>query len=527
MFNRFFAVKIIPMKTLKSLPRAFWILIIIGFIVRLIGAMLTPHPGIADPNHYFDLARNLADGRGFVIDYIWQYHNPPADLTHPIDYWMPLPAVYPALSMALFGKTLFVALIPSVIIGTLLMVLVYWICATVGLEQSTGLIAMASILFLPEFVLNSIRTDTTLSYVLYIGIACVAFYKGMGGQSRWLLITGICGGLAQLSRQDALIFAPAIILALIICWKVSDEPLNWRALWLIPLGWIGIMSPWLIRNYSLFGAILPAGASRTLFMTSFIDQFTYGRTLDLQHYLDWGIGNIVSNWVFQSLANVKMIYVLLDVGLPIFAFVGIGGLLYQRDKKRLLMLILPLSMVLGLFLFYSFVTPFHTQGGSFKKSYMLVIPFMAMAGAWMLTRYLSSRRIAYALTGVMLALMFMNTIDLLRGEFALLKSFDDSIIALSERLQELGDFNGDGEIVVMSQDPYIMDYHGYRGIMIPSDSREMILEAAYRYQVDYILLPSARESLDSLYDGTQTDPRLSRLEVEGRYELLAVVPPDA
>ena len=86
--------------------RWFGLIVMGGFVVRLVLAALAPHPGIADPNHYYNLARNLAAGRGFVIDYIWQYHDPPLTVTHPIDYWMPLPGVWPAIGIKLLGKSL-------------------------------------------------------------------------------------------------------------------------------------------------------------------------------------------------------------------------------------------------------------------------------------------------------------------------------------------------------------------------------------------------------------------------------------
>jgi hypothetical protein len=52
----------------------------------------------------------------------------------------------------------------------------------------------------------------------------------------------------------------------------------------------------------------------------------------------------------------------------------------------------------------------------------------------------------------------------------------------------------------------------------------MILEAAYRYNVDYILLPAARDALDPLYDGLEQDARLPFAGEWDKFQLLAVVP---
>lgn len=507
---------------LKS--RAFWIILIAGLLVRLAAAGLAPHPGIADSNHYYNLGRNLAEGRGFVIDYIWNYHNPPDDVTHPIDYWMPLPALPPALMLAFFPDNLFATLIPSVIVGTALAALTYAIAAAMKFDEAIRLLAMLGVVFLPEYVLNSARTDTTLLYVFFIGISCIAFYKGLSDHPYWLLLAGIMAGLAHLSRQDAIIIAPAFILALLIHWRFNDKQLPFRWLWLIPVGWIVTLAPWMWRNYALYGVLLPSGASRTLFMTSFIDQFTYGRELTLDHYLEWGLPNIIANIATMVMANIKTMYTILGIGLPITALVGIGGLVWKKEKSRWLMLILPLCIILGLFAFYSFLTPFHTQGGSFKKSYMLMIPFLSVASAWAIWTFIQPKQIAWVVGLLLAGFGLLGSFDLVRLDFAVAGEYSQSVIELDMVLQDAGDVNGDGEIIIMTQDPFMLNLYGYRALMLPSDPRDMILEAAYRYDVDYILLPAARESLDDLYDQNEIDPRLQWSDANDDFQLLAVLP---
>jgi len=509
------------------LKRWFWLILAFAFVVRLIAAWFAPHPGISDPNHYYNLASNLAEGRGFVIDYIWQYHMPPNSVTHPIDYWMPLPAIWPALGLMIAPNNLFASIIPSTLIGTLVVVLAYGITATINGSETERLLAMAAVVFLPQHVLNSVRTDTTISYILFVGLACLFFYRGLRCHPLSLLWAGVFAGLGQLSRQDGIILAPAMILALFFYWRwAGTKQFHWRWIWLIPLGWIGIMLPWFVRNYALFGVVLPGSAARTMFMTSFIDQFTYGRTLNLQHYLDWGLKNILFNISFQVLANVKTMYTVLDIFLPISVTAGFIGLVWRGERERLLMLVLPLTMLLGLFSFYSFVTPFHTMGGSFFKSYQFIIPFLAMVGAWGITTYVSSRRVIGLIAVVMMSFMLLNSFDTIRLDFAAAARFNQSIIDLKPVLDDAGDINNDGEIIMMTQDPYILNYHGYKALMIPSDSRELILEAAYRYHVDYILLPAARAALDSLYNQAEHDGRLVWQPATDSYQLLAVVSQD-
>lgn len=503
--------------------RAIGIILLAGFLVRLIFASQASLPGIADSTHYYNLARNLSEGRGFVIDYIWQYHVPPEAVTHPTDYWMPLPALPPALALLLFPDSLLAALIPSVIIGTLVVALSYVISINLDKRYTVHIVTILGVVFSPQLVLNSARTDTTLLYVLFIGSACLAFYVGMNKNPRWLFAAGIFAALAYLSRQDAIFMLPAFVLALII-YRLLGEKLPWKWLILIPIGWLLVTMPWFVRNLNALGVISPSGAGRTLFMTEFIDQFTYGRTLDLDYYLDWGIGNIIGNILFQFMANIKTIYTLLDVFLPITAIFGLGLMIYKWDKKRLLAYILPFSFLAGILFSYSFITPFHTMGGSFYKSYQFMIPFMAYAGAYALVQITEpNRHYAIIVALLMSAFMLLNAYDAVRLDFGIASQFLRQNEILADALDTYGDVNDDGVITVMAQDPYIMNYLGYHALMLPSDPRDMILEAAYRYDVDYIILPAARPALDPLYDGQETDPRLRWLPVSEDYQLLEVL----
>src|SRR5262245_9700799 len=98
------------------------VLICLGALIfRVILAQIVHHPGIGDSNHYYNLVKMLVEGKGFNIDYIWQFNNPPPgpDLTHPDDYWMPLTNIFVAASMSLFGFSVQAAILPFIIMGAL------------------------------------------------------------------------------------------------------------------------------------------------------------------------------------------------------------------------------------------------------------------------------------------------------------------------------------------------------------------------------------------------------------------------
>jgi hypothetical protein len=507
--------------------RAFWAILAAALFIRCVVVLAAPFPGISDSNHYYNLARNLAQGRGFVVDYIWNYYNLPADVTHPEDYWMPLPAVYPAAMMALLpdsiASDLTAALLPGILFGTGITALSYALAAQAGLPHRARLLAMLWVAFIPELVLNSARTDTTITYVLYVGLACLCFARAYERGSVWWAGVGLFAGLAHLTRQDAILLAPALLVTIAALRLLGIRPPGWPPLAWVPLVWLAVLLPWMARNLALFGVVLAGGAGRTLFMTSFIDQFTYGRDLNFEHWWAWGPRNILANIAFQAAANVRMIFRLPTDTLALAGFAGLAGRWWARDVRFLRLTALPVVLLAGLFLFYSVVTPFHTQGGSFKKSAMLLLPFVAVGAAWVCHHWLNTGRAAVAATLVAASLMLMSAYELVRDDFDLAARFNASGAALAARLHELGDASGDGEIIVMTQDPFLMNYHGFRALMIPSDPLEMILEAARRYHVDYIILPAARPALDALYDNKEHDPRLRWLPGVENYQMLEVL----
>ena len=491
--------------------RPYILLFVAGLLVRLGLAMLAEHPGLFDPNHYYNLARNLAEGRGFVVDYIWQYHQRPTEVTHPVDYWMPLAAVWPALSMRVLGTGLLPALLPNLLFSTALVALTGLIARIARLSRSAELMAMALILFLPDFVLGAVRTDTTVSYALFCGLALLCLYQGMQGRPWLLALAGAFGGLAQLTRLDGVLLLPALLIGALLLARTGARPVPWRWLLALPLAWMLVLSPWLWRNQQDLGTVWPSGPGIAPFKTHFDDEFTYNRTINLQSFLDWGWPNIFGNIMFHVLANLKVMVTTQGFALPLLALLGLGGWLRQRHRRRLHLLCTPLLFLLALYGVYSLFLPFHSMGGSFKKSWLALIPFLAVAGAWALDTYLRPRRMGQIAAILVAGFMLMQAVELVRSEYTLVAGRLEESRKVAAIVDSLGDQNGDGRIILMTDAPFFMSWMGYRAIMIPNDDRDTILLVARRYAADFILMPALRDALWPLYDGSESDERLPLL----------------
>jgi hypothetical protein len=495
-------------------PYSKLILICLGALVlRLALAPSVRLPGIADPNHYYNLGRRLATGHGFTIDYIWQFNNPPNTITHPEDYWMPLTGTVVAASMKVFGVSVKAAILPSILIGALaLPLLAYWAARQMRCTEATSLFAAAAAAVLPEFVMNSLRTDTTLLSAVFVDLTILTLTHAVRhGSLGWFAVLGVFCGLAYLVRSDGALLIPMLFVTLLVYarWgRPYVQGLNWHHALLAPVLAVLVALPWLIRNVRETGSLTTPKLGYMFFLTDYREHYVYSTKLSLNTLLEsQSPAQLIGKRLFEMAASVKLMYTTLDVFLPVAVAGGLILLVVTRDRERLLILAPTLILLGGFFFFYTVLVPFKSQGGSFKKTYLALIPLLLPLAGYALERAITDRRL---LSGTMLlAIGFMsaNAVELTRADISFASHYLDEMQKVVDVVRALPDTNGDGEIVLMDQDQFIMGFLGLRSVVIPMESRDVVLEVARRYQVDYLMMPPARPSLDPIYEGKETDPR--------------------
>lgn len=481
-----------------------------ALLLRLFTLQFVQHPGIADPNHYYNLALRLLDGQGFTIDYIWQFYNPPQSITHPEDFWMPLTAVIAAAPMKLFGVSVRTALIPFVVMGSLLPILGYAAARQFGCQSTTSLFAAAIVGVLPEFMLNSARTDTTIPNTLFIGLCILLLMRGLQKGSLWSFIgSGVAGGLAYLTRGDNILLLPMLfVTALVYGFWGSIPKVRLGYILIVPLVALVVASPWLIRNIQAQGSIFVPNLGRLFFLTDFYEHYAYGRDFNLQTLLaSQTPAQLIGKRLFEMAASIKTMYTTLDVFLPVAVIGGLGLLAVSRDRQRWLTISPALILLLGVYAFYTLLAPIANQGGSFKKSYLTLIPLLIPLGAYGLERTIHNPRFLAGVSVIAVVLTAANGIELVRAEARFVNNYANGMRQTVEAARSLPDTNDDGEIILMAQDQFMLRFFGMKSVVIPWENREVILEVAQRYGVDYIMFPPDRPSLNPLYNGTETDSR--------------------
>jgi hypothetical protein len=494
----------------------FLALICVGALIFriILMAAFVRFPGIADPNHYYNMGVRLVEGQGFTTNYIWNYNNPPETIIHPEDHWMPLTAVLAAAPMSIFGVSVNAALIPFLLIGSVLPVLAFWGARQMRLAESSALFAAGAAALIPELVLNSVRTDTTIPTALFVCLCLLMLTEGLRrGGAGWFLGAGTMAGFAYLTRNDALLLIPLVLALLVVTWiaRRRDSAISFHPRWaiLFPVAMLVVMSPWLIRNWQTFGAFGSPETDDMFFFADHLDHYAYGRHFTLETMLAAQTPlQIIGKRLFEMAAGIKVMIEGFG-GFLAVAFIGGIGLLIvrRRDKERWLAAAPALILLIGVFIAYTVFIPYKAQAGSFKKAFLMLLPLLLPITAYALETAIADRRIRYGAMTIALALLSLAAFDLVRLDAQQANTYAASIRLVAEAANDLPDSNGDGEIVLMTQDPYVVSYYGIPSLMFPHEDRETVYEIARRYGVDYLLMPSDRAPLDGLLRG-ENDPRL-------------------
>lgn len=498
-----------------------------ALLIRLVLLPTIPHPGFADPNYYYDLGLSLVEGRGFTIDFLWQYNNPPQTIVHEMDYWMPLNGVIVAASFALFGINVVAAILPFALLGAILPLVAFAAAKQFDSEDESALFAAACTAVLPELLLHSLRSETTLPNALFTGGAVLLLTYGFKrGKFRAFLAAGLLAGLAYLIRSDAALLLPVLAGTLAVYYLNGKGPARQNEIHQdmarhVPLVKISmyaaggivialiVIVPWLIRNQGLFGTPTTPNLNRMFFLTDHDEHFAYNDEFTLETMLAAQTpGQLIGKRLFELAAAFKTMVASLDMFLAVAVFGGFLLLCYRRDRERLLTLTPVLLLLLGLLIFYPILVPMKSQGGSFKKAYLALIPLLLPLAGYALEQAVTSKRLR---CGVMVMVVVMTgafAVDAVRLDAQFLRDYilhTEKIVTTANRLP---DVTGDGRVRLMTRDPFMMSYYGIQSVMTPRDDRDAVLEVAQRYEIDYLLVPTARPALDAaLVDKTVSDPR--------------------
>jgi hypothetical protein len=477
-----------------------------------------------DISFYYAVAQNLAEGRGFVIDYIWNFWNHPTGVPTPSNvWWMPLTSVIAAVGMW-FGQPDYVSAQRAMIVATSVLPLVMYLLGRDAFRSRA--VGLVGALFATTFHLFLDQPSAPLSHGPYVVLAPLTLWLIVRSTDdpRWLKWAGASIALTQLARSDGIVLFAALLAAHLVHWRRPP----WRALLAVPLAYALVMAPWWAHNLSVHGALMPGGAFHAVFLSDYEAWYSLPESVTPQTWLADGWDPVLEAKWRMSGINLQAAATGLVAGAadrkgswehgPLVAVLGLSwlGLLLTLRRRHVAFW----TTWLLEWVFYSLV--FTAVGWeSFRTGMYSVYPMLvlcAAAGLLLTARGVArvlapaARRahVASVLVGVAAAWIVAGHLgfaqDSMVRKVGGIKDLNRAYTVMRNRMFEP---LGLTDELIMARDVHqLWAIARIKGLMIPYEPEPVIREVARRYGARYILImgdPSA-PSLRPGLRGIETDP---------------------
>ena len=515
--------------------RTDWLwLALIGLLFQAVWAVQMPTPTYMDAYYYTTNGQRLAAGDGFTELVIWQYLDDPAGLPTPShSYWMPLTSILAAAGYSL-GDGFWAAQLPFWLLAGLLPLLAYWIALQFFSERWqvwTAVLLTISGGFYTRF-LNQPSTFVPFAWAGGLCLLFLAFTQQRPAK-KWWFLAGLTAGLAHLTRADGALLL--VVSGLVWFLEIGDWRLeikkrfsvsNLQSLVLLSLGYLIVMTPWFIRNWRVWERPLPISGTQTIFLTTYDDLFAYGRSFNLNHFLEWGWGNILQSKLDGLLlAGGTFVAVCGVVFLTPLIVWGWWNWWHDAEKRAFLR---PLTWYAGLlFLAMSLVfTLPGGRGGLLHSSVALWLWLMVLATAglgyavdWVATKLPhwepEKAKPRFAVLFVVVAFAISASLFYARADSGL----------EAEVYAEVGEMVGETAVLMAGNAPGVYYHTGLPAISIPNEPVPIVQEAAKRYGVTHLLLDADHPlPLTGLYAQSASQPGFELLFARDGYQLYELVP---
>jgi hypothetical protein len=518
-------------------------LFIIGLIVAILTAIFQPAPGYMDAEYYYAGGIQLVEGQGFNEPFLWNYLDDPSALPHPSHaYWMPLASLLAALGMAITGIHQFsAARLFLIFLTACLPPLTAALTYSFQPKRQTAWLAGLLAIFPGFYLTFLVTTDTFAIYSVLGGLFFISAHFASSVHlttpypPRLLhaslpLMFGLLAGLMHLSRADGVLWLfAALLMAAPMHWMTHRKRFFLQvvsSVFLCILGYLLIMAPWLMRNLSVFGGLLPAGGGRTLWLTDYDDLFIFPAAL-LTPARWWasGIGEILRARLWALGSNLQTAFAV--QGEIFLAPLILAGAWRLRGDRRVR---LGALMWLLIFIVMTLLFPFAgARGGLFHSGAAVQPLFWALAAVgldvfvewggkrrgWQMER--AHKLFAAGLVGLAILLTAVTAYPKLAhwGQNEAIN------LQLEVELRKLG--VAPGEVVMVNNPPGYYLATDRAAIPIPDGDVAMALAAAEKYHAQWLMLDeNYPQGMKDLYHTPRDWPGLRYVETFGQTQLFKI-----
>jgi 4-amino-4-deoxy-L-arabinose transferase-like glycosyltransferase len=388
------------------------LLFLLALAVRLVLVAGFADPAYPDSFYYVDVARSLASGHGFSVDFVWIFAEvggtvPPNPIL-PIasnGHWMPLASIVQVPFIWLLGPSAFASALPFAICGALAAPIARGIAVEAGASRrialGAGILGAVPALATPFMA----QPDNFGLYQPLVAAALWMAARGLKGHARSYALAGLLVGVATLARNDGVLVGAAVGLAFLWdrwrAWRSGGARIPaipvWAAVACAGL-FVLVVAPWVARQLAVFGTISPSTASgKVLFIRDIGEWNSITTPATLQHLLGQGIGPLIASRVDGLLAAITIFSVLIG-GVLLAPFMVVGA--WRRRRSRDFGPFLTYAAILSAF--SALISAVHVPGGTFihsaialaPGSYVLALEGIVAAVAWIAARRRSWDRAA-------------------------------------------------------------------------------------------------------------------------------------
>ena len=487
-------------------------LFLLALAARLVVAAGFPDPAYPDSFYYVDVARQLAAGNGFTVDFIWIFPEVggaiPSNPILPIAsnaHWMPLAALVQVPFIWLLGPTAMASALPFAIAGAFAAPLAWAIGRDAGAPSYVSVGAGVLVAFPALSFVYMAQPDNFSLYQPLVAGALFLAARGLRGNARAFALAGLLAGLATLSRNDGVLVL-AVLGATFLWdrWRTvrgsGGEPSRPARIPLAAaLGAVALFAvavvPWYLRQLTVFGTLSPSTASgKVLFIRDIGEWNSITIPASLDHLLGMGWGPLLMTRVGGLIAALFIFSVLVGA-LALIPFLLVGAWKRRRDAA-----FGPyFAYAALLFAFSALVSAVHVPGGTFIHSavalaphgYVLVLWGIVFAVGWVGRRRTSWDTGRAGRVFVSGAVAF-GVATAIWGSLTVHRSWDEKRQRAQAVGTALGEAGAAAEDRVMSIDASGTKYWtGHGGVVLVNDPIETVEEVARAYDIRWLVLEKA------------------------------------
>ncbi len=474
-------------------------LFLVALGARALSGALFLDPAYPDSFYYVNVARELAAGHGFSIDFIWNFLETggtlPAVGVLPIPsnaHWMPLASIIQVPFIWVLGPTALASALPFWLAGAAVAPVTYWVARDAGLAAWQG-VAAGIMVAVPALVDPFLSQPDNFGLFMLLGtLSLWACARGLHGDRRAFALGGLVVGLAFLSRNDGILLGIPFALAFLadLLRRPRASRIGWPAALLCAGGFLVIATPWLLRQVEVFGSISPSAASgRILWITRYIDLYSVSTPATPATFLAQGLGPLVTSRIL-GLVNALGLF----ATQPLLIFLApftVLGLWWQRQALAFRPWLIYAA---ALFLSSGLLFAVHVPNGTFLHSAVALIPYaylLSLLGIAGVVAAMARRRPAWDAvratrifsTMAVVAVVAMGIVSSVTTS----RNWRDARAVALAVAAPLVDAAGDDRLVTPDAGGFRY-LTGHPGIVTPEDPLPVVETALRRYAVRWLIL---------------------------------------